>query len=208
MLFNMPVIDYFREFKGALDQASTLRQKANALPAGLTPEERFLLYEAIFLRIYRAYENLLENIFLSYISGECTQSGKFLTTFLQPKDREHARAMITSSQPFLDWTSPSTVVKRAETYIDGENPIKIAISSSLTHLQSAKKIRNHIAHNSTESLVEFNKVVKDFLLTLPMTQLSSGEFLSRIPTKGPSKDKEILSYYMGKLESTATALIS
>ncbi|MDF2525569.1 MAG: hypothetical protein K0S17_654 [Enterobacter mori] len=204
----MPILDDFNEFKAAINQASSLRQKANGVSAGMTQEERNLLYEAIFLRIYRAYENLLENTFISYLSGEATKSGLQLATFLKPNDRGHARAMITSSQPYLDWTSPQTVIRRAEVYLDGENPIKTAISSSLTHLTSAKKIRNHIAHNSMESMSDFNKVVKDFLLTVPLSQLSSGEFLSMIPTKGPSKHKEILTFYMDQLESTAIALVA
>lgn len=203
----MPVINDLNEFKAAINQAASLRTKVNQAAANMTPDERNLLYEAIFLRIYRAYENLVENIFISYLSGEKTNGGTQITTYLRPKDRVHARAMITSSQPFLDWTTPRTVIQRAETYIEGDNPIKIAISSSLTHLVSAKKIRNHIAHNSPESMAEFNKVVLDFLQTFPLTQPSSGEFLSKIPTKGPSKNKEILSFYMEHLESTATALV-
>ncbi|WP_146108566.1 hypothetical protein [Mixta gaviniae] len=203
----MPVIDDLNEFKASIAQAASLRTKANQAASNMTGDERSLLYEAIFLRIYRAYENLLENIFIKYLSGENTHSGTQITTYLRPKDKLHARAMITSSQPYLDWTAPSTVIKRAETYIDGENPIKIAISSSMTHLISAKKIRNHIAHNSSESMVDFNKVVIEFLHTMPRTQPSSGEFLSKIPAKGPSRNKEILTFYMEHLESTAIALV-
>lgn len=204
----MAVMDDFNEFMHAKSVATILREKANSAATGLIDDERHLLYEAIFLRIYRAYENLLENVFLAYMSGETTGSGLAVATFVSPNDKEHARAIVTSSQPFLDWTSPTVVIRRAETYIKTGEPIRSAVVASQNHLQQAKKIRNHIAHNSSESYKEFTKVVQNILLTPPMTAISAGEFLALTPSSGACARKEVLSYFLENLESTARALIS
>lgn len=204
----MPITDEFNEFKLAVNLAATLRQKANTASAGMLDSERFLLYEAIFLRLFRAYENLLENTFISYLTGEPTTGGVQIQSYVRPNDRVHARAIVTSSQPFLDWTSPSVVIKRAETYIVGGEPVRTAITASQSHLLHAKKIRNHIAHNSTESKKDFDTVVVHFLLTAPLVSMSAGEFLAHTPASGPCARKEVLSFFLGKLESTALALVS
>ncbi|HHH9280145.1 TPA: hypothetical protein ACP31J_002773 [Pseudomonas aeruginosa] len=204
----MAVMDDFNEFMQAKSVAMALREKANSPATGLVDAERYLLYEAIFLRLYRAYENLLENVFLAYISGETTGSGVAVTTFVSPANKEHARAIITSSQPFLDWTSPSVVMKRAETYIDTGEPVRSAVAASQNHLLQAKKIRNHIAHNSSESEKEFMKVVQAILLTLPLSAISAGELLANTPTAGPCARKEVLTYFLERLESTALGLIA
>lgn len=204
----MPIRDEFDEFTNAFALATTLRQKANNATAGIIDPERFLLYEAIFLRIFRAYENLLENTFISYLTGEQTLGGRQISSHVTPISREHARAIIASSQPFLDWTSPQFVIKRAETYIIGAEPIKTAISSNQSHLTQAKKIRNHIAHNSLESAKEFKPVLVHFLLTAPLNPMSAGEFLASTPTSGPSARKEILSFFLDKLKDTAGAMVT
>lgn len=204
----MPITDEFNEFMSAVNIATTLRQKANNAATGLLEAERHLLYEAIFLRLFRAYENLLESVFISYLTGEQTAGGAPVPSHVVPTCRDHARAIVTSSQPFLDWTSPQTVIKRAETYIIGGEPIRTAITSSQSHLQQAKKIRNHIAHNSTESAKDFRNIVVTFLLTAPLGNLSAGEFLTLTPPSGPCARREILSFFVDKLESTARALIN
>jgi hypothetical protein len=204
----MSVTDEFNDFMLAVNVATTLRQKANNATTGMLEPERHLLYEAIFLRLFRAYENLLENVFLSYLTGEPTQGGAQVQSHVTPTSRDHARALITSSQAFLDWTSPQVVIKRAETYIISGEPIRTAITTSQSHLQQAKKIRNHIAHNSTESAKDFNSIVVHFMLTAPMTPISAGEFLALTPASGPCANKEILSFFLEKLENTVRALVA
>jgi hypothetical protein len=124
---------------------------------------------------------------------------------VNPTDRAHARAIVTSSQPFLDWTSPNVLMDRCETYL-AEGPIRDAIASSREHLLQAKKIRNHIAHNSRESQAEFVKIVRAFYLTDPAVIPSAGEFLAHRPTTGVAKKGDVLSFFMDKLSSTAIAI--
>lgn len=202
----MAIADYYTDFLTTTSVSKEIRVKANSPDSGFSDDARFLLYEAIFLRVFRAYENFLEEVFLCYLTGERDMSGNAVTSFLTPTDRYHARKMVASSQSFLDWTSPSVVMERSQIYIDGGDPIRTAVASSQQHLQQAKKIRNHIAHNSQESKTEYTKVVQNILLTLPLQLPSVGEFLMKIPTAGPAKRTEVLDYFMSNLESTVKAV--
>ncbi len=201
----MAVADGLARFRAEVQAAESLRAKANAA-GSLDASEAHMLYEATFLRIFRAYENFLEETFLSYLVGEATVRGTVLKPYVTPLDLAHARKIVTSSQPFLDWTNPQTVISRAETYIEDGGPIKMAIASSQSSLKFAKRIRNHIAHNSAESESEYRGVVVHFLLTPPTPLPSAGEFLAKKPTSGHSKNKEIFTFFTEALANTVTAV--
>ena len=108
--------------------------------------------------------------------------------------------------PFLDWTSPNNVIDRAEVYLHNGGPVKLATTSHQQFLGQAKKIRNHISHNSQESRDVYSQVVNGLLLTTPINLPTPGELLSTVPNKGPAKNIEILEYYIKKFEVLAHAL--
>lgn len=204
----MALQQHLDEFQETVKLAKGLQKSLNLEGENISDAERYFFYENIFIRIFRAYENLIEEAFLDYLVGEPALNGDKIECFLKPNDKDHARKMITSGMPFLDWTSPSNVIDRSETYMRDGGPIKVAIASSQQFLQQAKKIRNHVAHNSTESFKVYSGVVKDILLTLPMKVPVAGELLATIPKQGNSKNVEVLQYFIGKFESTAKALVS
>lgn len=174
--------------------------------AGLVDAERYLLYEVFFLGFIGPMRTYWRYVSSLYFRG--AGSGVAVTTCVSPANKEHARAIITSSQPFLDWTSPSVVVKRAEIYIDTGGPVRSAVAASRNHLLQAKKIRNHIAHNSSGSEKEFVEAVQAILLTFSLSAISAGELLAITPTAGPCARKEVLTYFLERLESTARGLIA
>lgn len=200
----MTIADRLVEFRDEVSIAESLRQKANTTGL-LNNTELYILYEATFLRIFRAYENFLESVFLSYLVGEESIQGSVIKTYVTPNNLSHARDIITSSQNFLDWTQPPTIIRRSEIYLENGGPIKLAVTGYQSNLKHAKKLRNHIAHNSKESEREYISVVQHFLLTLPTPLPSVGEFLSKIPTAGPCKNREILSFFSDVLVRTAEA---
>lgn len=202
----MPIQNDFNDFMVTTALARQLRTSANSAQPALPISENHFFYESVFLRVFRAYENYLERIFISYTQQEPTLAGVGVLSFVTPSDKDHARKLITSSMPFLDWTSPQNVISRAEVYLQNGGPIKLATSTNQAFLVQTKKIRNHISHNSEESQIPYLKVLNELLLTTPIVIPTPGELLSMVPTKGPSKNVEILEYYIKKFESLAHAL--
>jgi hypothetical protein len=79
---------------------------------------------------------------------------------------------------FLDWNSPDIVIERAELYLRNGYPIKLPYTTNLTALRQYKKLRNHIAHDSMESLDEFKKIVNAYYGgTAPLAYPSPGQYL-------------------------------
>jgi hypothetical protein len=111
-------------------------------------------------------------------------------SYLNPKTVIHAEELIKSSMRFLDWSNPSDLIERSETYLKDGYPIKDAISINLEKLRDLKRVRNHIAHMSQESLSEYRKVLKKHFGTIPIKAPRPGEYLLM------SSRSAITSYYL------------
>jgi hypothetical protein len=146
-------------------------------PVRLSKQQLFILTESIFFNGYRAYENFLRDIFLLYCLEKKPKTGDIVESYLKPKDFDHAESLIQSAMPFLDWSSPSNVITRSEIYLSEGFPIKTPITSNKSLLTDYKRIRNHIAHNSKESLLDYKKTLVTHLNTIPLSIPSAGEFL-------------------------------
>lgn len=171
---------------------------------GITKTQLHLMTEAVFFTAFRAYEQFLRNIFLLYCCGVQSSKRKLVRSYLNPRSIKHAEVLIQSSMPFLDWSSPDIVLERAETYLKDGYPIKKPISTHVDLLRDLKKIRNHIAHMSNESLQEFKKVAKKHYSTIPLRIPKPGEFL--LLTSRKTKGSYYLQYYVQLIEDVATSM--
>ena len=143
----------------------------------LSKTQLFLLTESIYFASFRAFEGFLRDIFLLYCMGHKTLSGNRVISYLNPKDFSHAEKLIRSSMKFLDWASPDELIDRSEIYLKDGYPIKTPISTNLQPLREFRKIRNHIAHESSESYSEYIKVIRNYYTVVPLRVPSPGEFL-------------------------------
>jgi hypothetical protein len=171
--------------------------------SGLTKAQLHVLTEAIFFSAFRAYEEFIRNVFVLYSCGIQPNKRRLVRSYLKPKTIKHAEELIQSSRPFLDWSSPDSVIERAETYLEHGYPIKDIVSANLDSLRNLKRIRNHIAHMSKESKVEYLKVVKDHYGTVPLRVPCPGEFLLLTKT---GSSTYYLADYLQIIDRLATQL--
>lgn len=162
--------------------------------SGLTKRQLILLTESIFFAAFRTYEGFLRDLFLLYCLGRKHSSGKHVHSYLQPIDFAHAETLIRSARDFLDWSSPDSVIERAQLYLVDAYPFEIPLSSRIDALRDYKLLRNHIAHDSSESLDKYLKVLKRHLGTIPLTLPSPGEFLLMSHPSGAPKYKLLLFF--------------
>ncbi len=181
----MSLADAYVVFKLTLTNLFLLDQRTQEHDPPLATTQLYIINEAILLRAFRAFENLAEEAFIHYTFGHPTLSGVPVTSFIRPKDSRHAYEILRSSQPFLEWNSPTTVITRAETYLDKGGPIKAAYASKQSLIIDMKRVRNHIAHNSQSSLEEYKKLLNNYLLTIPLAIPEPGEFLQNMVKKQP-----------------------
>jgi hypothetical protein len=201
----------YNDFVKSIDALLSLDQKNQerlASSSGRIPQndisyqQLILLTEGIFLSAYRDFESFLEDIFILYTQSKATLSNKEAKSFLNPKNFKHAYELISSGKEYLDWTSPSVVLRRAETYLKDGEPIKPSFTSNQTVLNQMKSIRNHIAHNSDKSLGQYRKVLQAVYGTIPLKIPRPGKFLLQmVPSSSPPN--HYLVYYLNILLTVA-----
>ena len=70
-----------------------------------------------------------------------------------------------------------------------------------------RRVRNHIAHNSVESMNQYQKVVQDILLVTPTPMPRPGDLLQARPQRGPFRGREVLSGFFAKIEAFVDSAI-
>ncbi|MDG4895044.1 hypothetical protein P9272_15860 [Mesorhizobium sp. WSM4976] len=170
-------------------------------PATLSKHQMILMTESVFIKAFSHYELFLEEVFILYTRNRPTRGGHRVPSFILPKDGEHARDILKSGMPFLEWNSPDTIVRRCEVYLHDGDPIKRSITAYSARLQRMKAIRNAIAHRSAEAAQRYNNVVRAELRAAPLQPLSPGEFL--LSTDPATPASYFLLSYLGIFRSVA-----
>jgi hypothetical protein len=185
----------------ALDDKNQAIFAAGAMGSHLTKGQLFLLTEAVFFAAFRAYEQFLRNIFLLYCCDLQPNRKKLVRSYLHPRTVQHAEMLIKSSMPFIDWSSPHALMERSEAYLKDGHPFKVPLSTNMVGLRTMKRIRNHIAHMSTESTLDFKKVLKAHYATIPLKIPRPGEYL--LLASKQNKNTYYLRIYMDLIENVA-----
>ena len=189
--------DFERELKTLLrlDNHNQSRSELNN-------KQLILLTEGVFLAAFRAFENFLEESFLLYTLEKQGLSGRKPKSFLKPQSYKHSRELVRSSMPFLDWANPETVIQRAETYLHNGGPIKTVLAGAKQDLLDMKILRNQIAHNSSESRQQYEKMLRRIYGTTPLSMPPPGRHLLNIRTSS----EHYLYYYITRLLNVGSAI--
>lgn len=201
----MTPADHRDEFLDALGHCKTLREYA--LEHITDSEVRSLTFESALSRAFRAYENFVEGVFLAYMVGEPTASGAPAARYVSPPSHEHARRMLQGKARFLEWAEPATVIERGEYFLHNEGPLSTAVIQSWNTIDWMRRLRNHIAHNSVESLGQYRKVVTAIMLIDPATPPRPGELLQARPQRGPFRGREVLAGLFSEVETFVHAAV-
>lgn len=144
----------------------------------LTKPQIELMVESIFFASFRAYEGFIREIFVLYCLEKKTATKTNIRSYLKPKNFKHSELLLKSSMPFLDWTSPETIITRAELYLEDGYPIKLPYTTNLQQLRDFKRLRNHIAHNSLETETQYEKLVRTYYNGIrPLKIPTTGQYL-------------------------------
>ncbi|MBM7332851.1 MAG: hypothetical protein ABGX87_12245 [Alcanivorax sp.] len=194
----------YRDFEKEMKSLSKL-DEINQKETRFSKNQIELLSEGLFMSAFRAYENYIEEIFLLATLEKPCLSGKKPKSFLKPKTYNHSRDLIRSSMPFLDWSTPNTVIERSQTYLKEGYPLCDPISASTRILADMKILRNQIAHNSDESRKSYGRMLLRTYGTLPLGNLSPGRhLLNSVPRLTPNK--HYLAYYIANLKNIGEAV--
>jgi hypothetical protein len=142
-----------------------------------TDIESDALAEALFLRLFTAYERNVEFLFYHYVTGGLSAQGNPAPSYLNSRDEQVARRMVRGALRFVNWAKPDAIRETALTYIDRGWPIADMMSAQSQELADCERIRNRIAHNSPESVLQFNVVQRNLFATERLFDITPGQLL-------------------------------
>lgn len=139
----------------AIAQAGELA-RADARPDSrtyrdLTPARLEALYEMAYLRVFIAWEDLLEESFVRLMCGYESggYSPQFKASRTRQKDIATARTSLYGPRDYLLWHNPHYTIQRcSDWFVDGIHSRVIA--SDLADLEQLAKVRHRIAHASAQ----------------------------------------------------------
>ena len=133
--------------------------------------------EGLFFRMFTSYENDIEKLFLHYVTGGASLKGVQATTYLKIANEDLARKLIRAGWRFLSWGKPEKIRETAQNYIQDGWPICVSMNAKCQELSDCERIRNRIAHKSTESRAQLNVVQRNLLKTERLFLITPGQLL-------------------------------
>lgn len=189
-------------FNRELDRAEALVAAIQALRRpppvgpghpGLPELQRNLVRELAFLRCVLAWEVLLEDSFIVYMTGGKGLSGKKAKSLVTAKTGPQARAILLGGRDYLSWSSTETVKGRARVWFSDGEPYITAFSTFSTN-KEIRVVRNRIAHNSGEAKEQFNTLrEKKVTNAAERRGMGPGAFLARTVGGHPTRFDAYLS---------------
>jgi hypothetical protein len=162
-------------------------------------DDRVIITEAAFLRIFMAWEAFLEKSFWHYMMGQPSLSGTVIHRFASPRDEDHANRLLIGIGRFVDWSTPDVVSKLAGLFLDKGDPFESVLSAIHSDLLDLKTVRNSAAHLTSSTSVQL-----DALASRRLGRSCSGtsvyDFILA-PDPSSAKGATILQSYMDLLDA-------
>lgn len=133
--------------------------------------------EAICFRLFRVHERLLRSFFLHCCTQPVTLSGVQINSKLICPDTETAENILKGSGRFMEWGKSDEVKKISNLIFENGFPISDFILSNSQTMSDLHKIRNYIAHDSSEAKSKFVGVTRSYMRLEDAVPDQAGSFL-------------------------------
>ena len=127
--------------------------------------EDIFVAEAVAFRVYRGYERFARALFLHSCATTRTPNGQRIISKLKCADWSTTERILKAGNRFLNWGKPEATKKLAELVFQNGFPISDVISPVHSTLVDLQRIRNFIAHDSSEARSGFDKAGQKYLRT-------------------------------------------
>lgn len=159
-----PVLNRFRHnTETSLSLVSATSNAGGVGGTGLSRKQVYMIFELSLLKIFVAWELLLEDSFIRYLAGGKSDSGYGPKRYARPRNLKHAREIVEEGREYADWSSLDVVIRKAEMYFVNGEPFRGVLRSVMTNIQDLKTIRNAIVHMSSYSRTKFRTLVRSKL---------------------------------------------
>lgn len=198
-LFREEIVQRHERFNHRINQLAFASAEEESLE-----HDADALAESLFLRYFATYETDIERLFLHYVTGGISLSGRPARSYLQVTEEPRARKIVRAGFKFLSWAKASNVKETATTYLENGWPLTDMLATRTQDLADCEKIRNRIAHHSLEASQEFAAVQRNLFFTERLFPISAGQLLR---VRHRTKKKSHIAYYGEVINSMLIAVI-
>jgi hypothetical protein len=124
--------------------------RMDAAGAHLFPQlDREQITIAAFLNLFVAWEEFLEALFSSFLTGAPTLSGSMPVKHASPPNADIAKGMLIGTNRYFDYANHDNVRKMASIYFQDGYPFEAPLSAVFSDLGDLRTMRNASAHISS-----------------------------------------------------------
>jgi len=134
-----------------------LLKKANKL-SSFSQIHKQMIAELVFLKIYTAWEQFLENTFLLYARGYPSKNKHKPRRIVIIKTEKNVVNMIKGGKEFISWNT-SSIIQRTQLFFEGGGPYDFLRNYQI-NFDEIRIIRNSIAHKSKNAKRKFEEFIK------------------------------------------------
>ncbi len=208
----MPLNQVLSDYRSGINQVNSLisfayQQNANQDYVHSNSIQEFITTSA-FLRMFIHWEAFLENAFVEYMVGELSITGRPVQCYVSPADREHVHRILIGTQRYVDWANHDIVIKLADLFFLGGEPLKSNLSAVRMDLIDLRTIRNAAAHLSSTTQPKLDALASR-KLSRPVSRVSVSDLIMALDPNSPSgTTSTFLQSYQLLLDITAENICS
>ncbi len=128
------------------------------LEGHVTRHDVNLFYEGIFLRTVTSFENLVEELFIGFLTGGITP-GRSVHPRVTFRSTAIARDVMLGGKPYVDWLPYRHTANRASAFFRGGQPFCNLDKADVKSLERMLTIRHAVAHQSRAARRKFEDEV-------------------------------------------------
>lgn len=166
----------YNEFIGFYDDANKMLSDSDSLlngDTGYSIEMHYAIVEQCYMKIFRYWENFLEQSFICYLCGNTDLKGHTYNKYATPTDEHHAYDLLKGMKQYPDWTDIYNVNVLSKLYFENAGAFSLLSNNPIEFIH-IKTIRNKISHISKKSTEQFNRLTQE---QVSRGGLEAGEFL-------------------------------
>jgi len=177
------------ELASAARFRTAVMQAAHHSSGMLTPTQVSYAIEMSFLRAFMGWEEFLQQTFIRYMCGAqyCSGGAPTLISASPAPNLSQADAALRQGRRYIGWTVSATVIDRARKQFNGGEPYASAVGGIAPTLDTARRIRNRIVHQSDQCKEKYREALRTLFGTTELRGLPPGRALLkplRVTTSG------------------------
>ncbi len=119
------------------------------------------LYESVYLRMFAAWENALEDLVVHFLAGYRSPSYiPHRVSSSQGRTLKACRQQLYGGKGYLLWHNPAKVTQRVQGVLVN-CPVELVVDNARVEIERYAALRHRVAHDSEDTKIQFQEAVEE-----------------------------------------------